>query len=279
MVGYARSLVEDVEFSCEDAGRSDPGLYEVIEAAIHAGATTINIPGVGYTTPSEFGTRRSPGSTSVLNVGRRDLCAWAQRPRTCGGQFPGSRQEPEPGNWSARSTASESGWQCLAEELVMALHVRRRYRFSQVRRRQSGPLDGGPHSRRSPRPQGWFQSHRHGGATEQGDRRRQCLRAESGIHQDGVLKNRLTYEIIDARTVGLSDNRIPGQAQWPQCRAGRLEELGYDLTREDLDEAFARFKDLADRKREITDRDLEAIVSEQIYCSSRKPASSSSWCR
>jgi 2-isopropylmalate synthase len=88
---------------------------------------------------------------------------------------------------------------------------------------------------------------------------------ESGIHQDGVLKNRLTYEIIDAKTVGLSDNRISlGKLSGRSAVRARLEELGYDLTREDLDEAFARFKDLADRKREITDRDLEAIVSEQV---------------
>ena len=88
---------------------------------------------------------------------------------------------------------------------------------------------------------------------------------ESGIHQDGVLKNRLTYEIVDARTVGLSDNRISlGKLSGRSAVRARLEELGYDLSREDLDDAFARFKDLADRKREITDRDLEAIVSEQV---------------
>jgi 2-isopropylmalate synthase len=88
---------------------------------------------------------------------------------------------------------------------------------------------------------------------------------ESGIHQDGVLKNRLTYEIVDARTVGLSDNRISlGKLSGRSAVRARLEELGYNLSREDLDEAFTRFKDLADRKREITDRDLEAIVSEQV---------------
>jgi 2-isopropylmalate synthase len=88
---------------------------------------------------------------------------------------------------------------------------------------------------------------------------------ESGIHQDGVLKNRLTYEIIDARTVGLSDNRISlGKLSGRSAFRARLEELGYTLEREDLDDAFARFKELADRKREISDRDLEAIVSEQV---------------
>jgi len=88
---------------------------------------------------------------------------------------------------------------------------------------------------------------------------------ESGIHQDGVLKNRLTYEIIDAKTVGLSDNKISlGKLSGRSAVRARLEEMGYDLSREDLNDAFARFKDLADRKREITDRDLEAIVSEQV---------------
>jgi 2-isopropylmalate synthase len=88
---------------------------------------------------------------------------------------------------------------------------------------------------------------------------------ESGIHQDGVLKNRLTYEIIDARTVGLTDNRISlGKLSGRSAFRARLEELGYELGRDDLDDAFARFKELADRKREITDRDLEAIVSEQV---------------
>jgi 2-isopropylmalate synthase len=88
---------------------------------------------------------------------------------------------------------------------------------------------------------------------------------ESGIHQDGVLKNRLTYEIIDARTIGLADNRISlGKLSGRSAFRARLEELGYSLERDDLDDAFARFKELADRKREITDRDLEAIVSEQV---------------
>ena len=88
---------------------------------------------------------------------------------------------------------------------------------------------------------------------------------ESGIHQDGVLKNRLTYEIIDAKTVGLSDNKISlGKLSGRSAVRARLEEMGYDLSREDLNDAFARFKELADRKREITDRDLEAIVSEQV---------------
>jgi 2-isopropylmalate synthase len=95
---------------------------------------------------------------------------------------------------------------------------------------------------------------------------------ESGIHQDGVLKNRLTYEIIDARTVGLADNRISlGKLSGRSAFRARLEELGYQLERAALDEAFTRFKELADRKREVSDRDLEAIVSEQVQLQDEAP--------
>jgi isopropylmalate/homocitrate/citramalate synthase len=193
MVAYARSLVDDVEFSCEDAGRSDPEfLYEVIEAAIAAGAGTINIPDtVGYTTPAEFGSLIAGIDRHVPNINEAVLSVHGHNDL---GLAVGMVVQPNKAIVGANAFAHESG-----------------------------------------------------------------------IHQDGVLKNRLTYEIVDARTVGLSDNRISlGKLSGRSAVRARLEELGYDLSREDLDEAFARFKDLADRKREITDRDLEAIVSEQV---------------
>ena len=87
---------------------------------------------------------------------------------------------------------------------------------------------------------------------------------ESGIHQDGVLKNRITYEIMDARTIGLKQNRISlGKLSGRNAFRSRLEELGYTLSPEDLDQAFRRFKELADRKRDVTDLDLQTIVSDQ----------------
>ena len=116
MVSYARSLVEDVEFSCEDAGRSDPEfLYEVIEAAIAAGATTINIPDtVGYTTPSEFGALIAGHQSARAQHRRcRDLGAWPQRSRPGRGQFPRGRQERRPSARMHDQWHRRTGRQCL----------------------------------------------------------------------------------------------------------------------------------------------------------------------
>ena len=153
------------------------------------------------------------------------------------------------------------------EELVMALHVRRRYYNPFFGRDQDSPTPlTGVRTEEITKTSRLVSNLT--GMVVQPNKAivgANAFAHESGIHQDGVLKNRLTYEIIDARTVGLSDNRISlGKLSGRSAVRARLEELGYDLTREDLDEAFARFKDLADRKREITDRDLEAIVSEQV---------------
>ena len=88
---------------------------------------------------------------------------------------------------------------------------------------------------------------------------------ESGIHQDGVLKNKLTYEIMDAQSIGLTDNLITlGKLSGRNAFRTRLSELGIDLSENDLNKAFLRFKDVADKKKEITDRDLEAIVNDEI---------------
>ena len=153
------------------------------------------------------------------------------------------------------------------EELVMALHVRRRYFNSYLGRAEDSPTPLTAVRTEEITKTSRLVSNLTGMVVQPNKAivGANAFAHESGIHQDGVLKNRLTYEIIDAKTVGLSDNRISlGKLSGRSAVRARLEELGYDLTREDLDEAFARFKDLADRKREITDRDLEAIVSEQV---------------
>jgi len=88
---------------------------------------------------------------------------------------------------------------------------------------------------------------------------------ESGIHQDGVLKHRQTYEIMDAQLIGLQDNQIVlGKLSGRAALKNRLEELGFELSHEEMDRAFTRFKDLADKKREVSDRDLEAIVNDEL---------------
>jgi 2-isopropylmalate synthase len=270
MVAYARSLVDDVEFSCEDAGRSDPEfMYQVIEAAIAAGATTINIPDtVGYTTPAEFGALIDGINRHVPNIDQAVISVHGHN--DLGLAVANFLEAVKNGARQLECTINgigERAGNASLEELVMALHVRRSY---------FNPFLGRPAESAEPltgvRTEEIYKTSRLvsnlTGMAVQPNKAivgANAFAHESGIHQDGVLKNRLTYEIIDARTIGLADNRISlGKLSGRSAFRARLEELGYNLERDDLDDAFARFKELADRKREITDRDLEAIVSEQV---------------
>ncbi|MCP9909225.1 2-isopropylmalate synthase [Cyanobium sp. BA20m-p-22] len=270
MVAYARSLVEDVEFSCEDAGRSDPEfMHQVIEAAISAGATTINIPDtVGYATPAEFGALIAGINASVPNIDQAVISVHGHN--DLGLAVANFLEAVKNGARQLECTINgigERAGNASLEELVMALHVRRSY---------FNPFLGRPAASTEPitgvRTEEITKTSRLvsnlTGMAVQPNKAivgANAFAHESGIHQDGVLKHRLTYEIIDARTVGLADNRISlGKLSGRSAFRARLEELGYSLERHDLDDAFARFKELADRKREIGDRDLEAIVSEQV---------------
>jgi 2-isopropylmalate synthase len=270
MVAYARSLVDDVEFSCEDAGRSDPEfMYQVIEAAIAAGATTINIPDtVGYATPAEFGALIDGINRHVPNIDQAVISVHGHN--DLGLAVANFLEAVKNGARQLECTINgigERAGNASLEELVMALHVRRSY---------FNPFLGRPIDSTEPltgiRTEEIYKTSRLvsklTGMAVQPNKAivgANAFAHESGIHQDGVLKNRLTYEIIDARTIGLADNRISlGKLSGRSAFRARLEELGYSLERDDLDDAFARFKELADRKREITDRDLEAIVSEQV---------------
>jgi 2-isopropylmalate synthase len=270
MVAYARSLVDDVEFSCEDAGRSDPEfMYEVIEAAIRAGATTINIPDtVGYATPAEFGALIAGINAHVPNIDQAVISVHGHN--DLGLAVANFLEAVKNGARQLECTINgigERAGNASLEELVMALHVRRSY-FNPFLGRPADstePLTGVRTEEITKTSR--LVSNLTGMAVQPNKAivGANAFAHESGIHQDGVLKNRLTYEIIDARTVGLADNRISlGKLSGRSAFRARLEELGYTLEREDLDDAFARFKELADRKREISDRDLEAIVSEQV---------------
>jgi 2-isopropylmalate synthase len=262
MVDYARSL--------EDAGRSDPEfMYEVIEAAIRAGATTINIPDtVGYTTPAEFGELIAGINAHVPNIDQAVISVHGHN--DLGLAVANFLEAVKNGARQLECTINgigERAGNASLEELVMALHVRRSY-FNPFLGRPADstePLTGVRTEEITKTSR--LVSNLTGMAVQPNKAivGANAFAHESGIHQDGVLKNRLTYEIIDARTVGLTDNRISlGKLSGRSAFRARLEELGYELSRDDLDDAFARFKELADRKREITDRDLEAIVSEQV---------------
>ena len=270
MVNYAKSLVEDIEFSCEDASRSDPEfLYEVIELAIAAGATTINIPDtVGFSTPSEFGRLISEINKNVPNIDEAVISVHGHN--DLGLAVANFLEAVKNGARQLECTINgigERAGNASLEELVMALHVRKSFFNSFFKRSTESPTP-----LTAIRTEEIVKTSRLvsnlTGMNVQPNKAivgANAFAHESGIHQDGVLKNRLTYEIIDAKTVGLSDNKISlGKLSGRSAVRARLEEMGYDLSREDLNEAFARFKDLADRKREITDRDLEAIVSEQV---------------
>ena len=270
MVAYARSFVDDVEFSCEDAGRSDPEfLYEVIEAAIAAGASTVNIPDtVGYTTPSEFGSLIAGINQHVPNID--DAVISVHGHNDLGLAVANFLEAVKSGARQLECTVNgigERAGNASLEELVMAMHVRRRYFNPFFGREEDSPTPLTGIRTEEITKTSRLVSNLTGMVVQPNKAivGANAFAHESGIHQDGVLKNRLTYEIVDARTVGLSDNRISlGKLSGRSAVRARLEELGYDLSREDLDDAFARFKDLADRKREITDRDLESIVSVQV---------------
>tara|TARA_Y100001968_G_scaffold328791_1_gene376655 strand:- start:10759 stop:12396 length:1638 start_codon:yes stop_codon:yes gene_type:complete len=270
MVNYAKSLLDDVEFSCEDASRSDPEfLYEVIESAISAGATTINIPDtVGFTTPTEFGNLILNINKNVKNIDEAVISVHGHN--DLGLAVANFLEAVKNGARQLECTINgigERAGNASLEELVMALHVRKSF-FNQFLNRH----EDSPTPLTAIRTEEITKTSRLvanlTGMNVQPNKAivgANAFAHESGIHQDGVLKNRLTYEIIDAKTVGLSDNKISlGKLSGRSAVRARLEEMGYDLSREDLNEAFSRFKELADRKREITDRDLEAIVSEQV---------------
>tara|TARA_Y100001968_G_scaffold331320_1_gene385636 strand:+ start:805 stop:2427 length:1623 start_codon:yes stop_codon:yes gene_type:complete len=270
MVHYAKSFVDDIEFSCEDAARSEPEfLYEVIQRAISAGAGTINVPDtVGYTTPTEFGDLISGINKNVPNIEEAVLSVHGHN--DLGLAVANFLEAIKNGARQLECTINgigERAGNAALEELVMALHVRRAYYNPFFGRESASPTPLTAIRTEEITKTSRLVSNLTGMIVQPNKAivGANAFAHESGIHQDGVLKNRLTYEIVDARTIGLTDNRISlGKLSGRSAVRARLEELGYDLNREDLNDAFARFKDLADRKREITDRDLEAIVSEQV---------------
>lgn len=260
MVSYARSLCEDVEFSPEDAGRSDPEfLYEVLGVAIEAGATTLNIPDtVGYTLPEEFGAliagiiRNTPGiDRCIVSVHCHNDLGLATA-NTLAGLAAGARQAEVTVNG-----IGERAGNTALEEVVMALHTRR-----PVFNLSTG-IDTTQITRISKLVSNYT------GISVQPNKAivgANAFAHEAGIHQDGLLKNQLTYEIMRPESVGASQTRLVlGKHSGRHALKMRLASLGYDLGEGELDQVFERFKSLADRKKVITDADLEALISDELY--------------
>ncbi len=258
-VAHARQCVDDVEFSPMDATRSDVEFTaEVLQVALDEGATTINIPDtVGYTMPHEFTAflgrlyELVPGLRDVvLSVHCHDDLGLAVA-NSFAGVLAGARQVE-----CAINGIGERAGNASLEEIVMLL----RTRHTDV------GLDTGVNTTELARTSRLVS--RLTGYPVQPNKAvvgRNAFAHESGIHQDGVLKERSTYEIMDATTVGLSANSIVlGKHSGRHALRQALEDLGFRVEGQALNAAFRRFKEIADKKKQVTAMDLEALVTDEL---------------
>ena len=260
MVALARSLCVDVEFSPEDAGRSDPRfLYVVLDEAIRAGATTLNIPDtVGYTLPEEFGgliagiMRNTPGiEPCTVSVHCHNDLGLATA-NTLAGLMAGARQAEVTING-----IGERAGNTALEEVVMALQTRR-----PVFGLETG-VDATQIMRISKMVSNYTSISVQANKAIVGAN---AFAHEAGIHQDGLLKNQQTYEIMRPESVGASQTRLVlGKHSGRHALQSRLMSLGFALDDKELDVIFERFKALADKKKMITDADIEALVADELY--------------
>ncbi|ASJ16614.1 2-isopropylmalate synthase [Thermococcus chitonophagus] len=258
-VEYATKYTDDIEFSAEDATRSDwDFLVEIYEAVIDAGATTINIPDtVGYTTPEEFYELIRYLKKNITNLNGVTISVHCHD--DLGLAVANSLSAIRAGANQVEVTVNgigERAGNAALEEVVVALDTRKDFykvetgiNLSEIARtsRLVAHLTGieVPPNKAVV------------GAN--------AFAHESGIHQDGVLKERTTYEIIDPKKLGFSGSKIVlGKHSGRHAFRKKLEELGYKLNEEEFERAFAKFKEVADRKKGITDLDIEAIIQEEL---------------
>ncbi len=258
-VKYAKKFVDDVEFSPEDASRTDLNfLSEVFDAVVDAGATTVNIPDtVGYAVPDEFGRvikhlRESSrnGSKAVISVHCHNDLGLAVA-NSLSAVVNGARQVE-----CTINGIGERAGNCSLEEVVMAIRTRK----------DALDFTTGVNTREIIRTSRLVSKMT--GIVVQpnkaivGDN---AFAHEAGIHQDGILKERTTYEIMKPLDIGLTESRLVlGKHSGRHAFSERLKKLGYKLSREEVDKAFATFKALADKKKEIYDDDLHALIEEQL---------------
>jgi 2-isopropylmalate synthase len=266
-VALARSYCDDVEFSPMDATRADVDFTaEVCAVAVAEGATVVNIPDtVGYTTPGEYQRYLARLYDLVLELANVRLSVHCHDDlglavaNSYAGVLAGARQVE-----CAVNGIGERAGNCSLEEIVMLLRTRREHH----------ELDTGADTRELARTSRMVS--RFTGYPVQPNKAivgRNAFAHESGIHQDGVLKERTTYEIMDARDVGLESNSIVlGKHSGRHALRDALEQLGFKVSGQALNQAFGRFKEIADKKKQVTSLDLEAIVSEEMRESSERYA-------
>ncbi len=259
MVARAKNYLDDIEFSPMDASRADPDyIYQILEAVISAGATTVNIPDtVGYATPQEFGGLIQGILDNVPNIQEAVISVHCHN--DLGLAVANSLEAIRRGTRQVECTINgigERAGNASMEEIVMALRTRqdffnlttnidttRIYRTSRLVSELTGF---------SIQPNKAII-----GAN--------AFRHQSGIHQDGVLKRAITYEIMDPRSVGIpASTLVLSKLSGKHAFKERLSELGYSLSEEALKRAFHGFKELADKKKEISDRDIESLIAEEL---------------
>jgi 2-isopropylmalate synthase len=258
-VRHARSYTDNVEFSTEDGTRSDRDfLSRVFEAAIGAGATTVNLPDtVGYAEPAEYAEliayvrSHTPNAhKAVWSVHCHDDLGLATA-NTLAGIRAGARQAEVTVNGIGERAGNTS-----LEEVVMTLHTRKDLLGVATGIRTAEIV---PTSRLVSMITGIVVQPNKAivGAN--------AFAHEAGIHQDGVLKNPMTYEIMEPATVGLTGNRlVMGKHSGRHALRERLVEMGYELQGDELNRIFKKFKVLADKRKEILDEDMEALIAEEL---------------
>jgi len=257
-VKYARRYVDDVEYFLEDSGRADPDyLCRVIEAVIDAGATVINIPDTtGFATPEEYGSRIRMVMERVPNIDRVTVSVHCHDDlglavaNSLAGVLAGARQIECTVNGIGERAGNTS-----LEEVVMAMKVRSDFFDTET----------GINTREIYKTSRLVSNLT--GILVQPNKAivgANAFAHSSGIHQDGVLKERTTYEIIDPREVGIPESKILLTARSGRhALQHRLAELGYQLEEAQLDKVYERFLQVADQKKMVYDEDLEAIVAEE----------------
>jgi 2-isopropylmalate synthase len=259
-IKYAKKYCEDVEFSPEDATRSERAfLFKVLEAVIDAGATTVNIADtVGYTEPEEFGNLIMAIRNNVPNIEKAVISVHSHN--DLGLAVANSLSAVKNGARQVECTVNgigERAGNASLEEVVMAIKTRQDVFAgleTQIKTNQIYKV-----SRLVSKLTGFLVAPNK--AVVGGN----AFRHESGIHQDGILKERSTYEIIKPEDVGFTGTGLVlGKHSGRHALNERLKELGFNLTSGELDKVALRFKDLADKKKSIFDDDLVAIVEDEV---------------
>jgi len=260
MVAYAKEKCEDIEFSPEDAGRSDPEfLYEILEAVIEEGATTLNIPDtVGYCIPDEFGSLIAGIKENVRGIDRCVISAHCHndlglatasslaaikagaRQVECTINGIGERAGNAPLEEVVMALKTRpSEFNCYTDVVTEQLHITSRMvsQYTGFRIQPNKAIVGA-----------------------------NAFAHEAGIHQAGYLRNPMTYEIMTPESVGLSHSSLVlGKHSGRNAFKSHLVAMGYSLSDGEIDQVFARFKELCDKKKVVSDADIEAIIEDELY--------------